>query len=132
MPSEPREGRQLPRSVGKRRTDDKEGVGHSQKPKVKTLEGALHLMSEMDVARLVGKHVTWRTARSYQITDGRGENTGSRVCVGTRIRVNPSHRKGTREQYDCLSLLGVRNKMPHSFSKPTFGPFQGPRDDEYQ
>ena len=81
--------------MGKRRTDDKEGVGHSQKPKVKTLEGALRLMREMDMARLVGKHVAWRTARSYQITDGRGENTGGSVCVGTRIRVNPSHRKGT-------------------------------------
>ena len=34
--------------------------------------------------------------------------------------------KRNREQYDCLSFLGVRNKMPHCFSKPTFGPFQGP------
>ena len=75
MPSEPREGGGLPRSVG-RRTDDKEGVGHSQTPKVKTLEGALLLMSEMDVARLVGNHVAWRMGRWYQITNGRGENMG--------------------------------------------------------
>lgn len=130
MPSEPREGGGLPRSVG--RTDDKEGVGHSQTLKVKTLEGALLLMSEMDAARLVGIHVVWRMARWCQITDGRGENTGGRVHVGTRIRVNPSHRKGTQQQCDCLSLLGVRNEMPCCFSKPTLGPFQGPRDSKHQ
>ena len=87
---------------------------------------------EWDAARLVGIHVVWRMARWCQITDGRGENTGGRVHVGTRIRVNPSHRKGTQQQCDCLSLLGVRNEMPCCFSKPTMGPFQGPRDSKHQ
>lgn len=101
-------------------------------PKVKPLEGALLLMSETDAARLVGNHAAWRTARWDQITDGRGKNMGSRVHGGTRIRVNPSHRKGPQQQCDCLSLLfRIRNEMPCCFSKLTMGPFQGPRDNEY-
>ena len=70
----PREGGGLPKSVGKRRTDDKEVVAHDQKAKVKTLKVALLLMSEMDGASVVGNSVEPKTERSWhrsdQITDG--------------------------------------------------------------